>query len=152
MFFDDWHGILRVLVVGLAAYAALIVMLRVSGKRTLFKMNAIDLIVTVALGSTLATVLLTADVPLAEGVVALALLVGLQFAITWASVRSPWFRGVIKAEPTLLVRDGRLLPDAMRHQRVTAEEIDAALRQSGRQGLEGVHAVILETDGTLSVI
>lgn len=152
MFFDDWHGILRVLVVGLAAYAALIVMLRVSGKRTLFKMNAIDLIVTVALGSTLATVLLTADVPLAEGVIALALLVGLQFAITWASVRSPWFRGVIKAEPTLLVRDGRLLPDAMRHQRVTAEEIDAALRQSGRQGLEGVHAVILETDGTLSVI
>lgn len=152
MFFDDWHGILRVLVVGLAAYAALIVMLRVSGKRTLSKMNAFDLIVTVALGSTLATVLLTADVPLAEGVVALALLVGLQFAITWASVRSPWFRGVIKAEPTLLVRDGSLLPDAMRHQRVTAEEIDAALRQSGRQGLEGVHAVILETDGTLSVI
>lgn len=152
MFFDDWHGILRVLVVGLAAYAALIVMLRVSGKRTLSKMNAFDLIVTVALGSTLATVLLTADVPLAEGVVTLALLVGLQFAITWASVRSPWFRGVIKAEPTLLVRDGSLLPDAMRHQRVTAEEIDAALRQSGRQGLEGVHAVILETDGTLSVI
>lgn len=152
MFFDDWHGILRVLVMGLAAYAALIVMLRVSGKRTLSKMNAFDLIVTVALGSTLATVLLTADVPLAEGVVALALLVGLQFAITWVSVRSSWFRGVIKAEPTLLVRDGSLLPDAMRHQRVTAEEIDAALRQSGRQGLEGVHAVILETDGTLSVI
>ncbi|MGP9806363.1 DUF421 domain-containing protein [Paracoccus sp. NSM] len=152
MLFDDWHGILRVLVVGVAAYGALIVMLRVSGKRTLSKMNAFDLIVTVALGSTLATVLLSADVPLAEGVVALALLVGLQFAITWLSVRSAWFRGVIKAEPTLLVRDGGLLPDAMRCQRVTAEEIDAALRQSGRQGLDGVRAVILETDGTLSVI
>lgn len=152
MFFHDWQGVLRVLVVGTLAYGTLILMLRVSGKRTLSKMNAFDLIVTVALGSTLATVLLSGDVPLVEGILALALLVGLQFAITWLSVRSPRFQHVIKAEPTLLVRDGQLLPEAMRQQRVTNEEIHAALRQSGRKDLEGVHAVILETDGTLAVI
>ena len=152
MFFHDWQGVLRVLVVGTLAYGTLILMLRVSGKRTLSKMNAFDLIVTVALGSTLATVLLSGDVPLVEGILALALLVGLQFVITWLSVRSPRFQHLIKAEPTLLVRDGQLLPEAMRQQRVTNEEIHAALRQSGRKGLEGVHAVILETDGTLAVI
>lgn len=152
MFFHDWQGVLRVLIVGTLAYGTLILMLRVSGKRTLSKMNAFDLIVTVALGSTLATVLLSGDVPLVEGVLALALLVGLQFVITWLSVRSPRFQHVIKAEPTLLVRDGQLLPEAMRQQRVTNEEIHAALRQSGRKDLEGVHAVILETDGTLAVI
>lgn len=152
MFFHDWQGVLRVLVVGTLAYGTLILMLRVSGKRTLSKMNAFDLIVTVALGSTLATVLLSGDVPLVEGILALALLVGLQYVITWLSVRSPRFQHVIKAEPTLLVRDGQLLPEAMRQQRVTNEEIHAALRQSGRKDLEGVHAVILETDGTLAVI
>lgn len=152
MFFHDWQGVLRVLVVGTLAYGTLILMLRVSGKRTLSKMNAFDLIVTVALGSTLATVLLSGDVPLVEGILALALLVGLQFVITWLSVRSPRFQHVIKAEPTLLVRDGQLLPEAMRQQRVTNEEIHAALRKSGRKDLEGVHAVILETDGTLAVI
>ncbi|SCY93310.1 Protein of unknown function [Paracoccus tibetensis] len=150
MFFHDWQGVLRVLLVGTMAYVALILMLRISGKRTLSKMNAFDLIVTVALGSTLATVLLSGDVPLAEGV--LALLVGLQYAITWLSVRSDRIQHVIKAEPTLLVRDGQLLRDAMRQQRVTVEEIEAALRQSGREGLTDVKAVILETDGTLAVV
>lgn len=152
MFFHDWQGVLRVLVVGTLAYGALILMLRISGKRTLSKMNAFDLIVTVALGSTLATVLLSGDVPLVEGVLALALLVGLQFAITWLSVRSDRVQHVIKAEPTLLVHEGRLLREAMKQQRVTGEEIEAALRQSGRKRLEDVHAVILETDGTLAVI
>ena len=57
-FFNGWGNLLRVIVVGLLAYATLIFFLRISGNRTLSKMNAFDLIVTVALGSTLATVLL----------------------------------------------------------------------------------------------
>ncbi len=87
MFFGSWYSLLRILVVGVLAYVALIVLLRVTGKRTLSKMNAFDLVVTVALGSTLATVLLSKDVALADGVVAFALLIGLQFIITWLSVR-----------------------------------------------------------------
>jgi uncharacterized membrane protein YcaP (DUF421 family) len=152
VFFDSWPGLLRVLVVGMAAYGALIVMLRASGKRTLSKMNAFDLVVTVALGSTLATVLLNATVPLAEGVLALALLVYLQFAITWLSVRSPRFRNLIKGEPTLLVHDGQYLHSALVRQRVTQEEIDAALRDSGKSDLAQVMSVVLETDGSMTVI
>ena len=82
MFFDTWAGFGRVLVVGPLAYAALVLVLRVSGKRTLTKLNAFDFVVTVALGSTLATILLSKDVALAEGVLALALLIGMQFVIT----------------------------------------------------------------------
>lgn len=62
MFFDSWSGPLRVVFLGLCAYLTLVVALRPSGKRALAKMNAFDLVVTVALGSTLATVLLTSDV------------------------------------------------------------------------------------------
>ena len=152
IFFDSWQGLLRVLIVGIAAYAALIVMLRGSGKRTLSKMNAFDLIVTVALGSTLATVLLSNSVPLLEGVLALALLVYLQYAITWLSVRSERFQNLIKAEPTLLVHEGRYLDVALRQQRVTREEIGAALRQSGKTDIAAVTSVVLETDGSMTVI
>lgn len=152
MLFDSWGGLARVLVVGTAAYAMLIVFLRISGKRTLSKMNAFDLVVTVALGSTLATVLLSRSVPLAEGVLALALLICLQFVLTWASVRSRRVRDLIKSEPALLVRDGVYLEGAMRKERMTREEIDAALRESGVAALSGVSAVVLETDGSLSVI
>ena len=151
-FFDSWEGVVRTIVVGLAAYAALIFMLRISGKRTLSKMNAFDLIVTVALGSTLAAVLLDASVPLAEGVLALALLIWLQYAITWASVRSPRFQDLIKDEPSLLVHEGRYLDGALRKQRVTREEIRAALRASGKTEVAEVTSVVLETDGSLTVI
>jgi uncharacterized membrane protein YcaP (DUF421 family) len=152
MLFDNWTGIVRTLIVGTAAYAILIAMLRVSGKRTLSKMNAFDLIVTVALGSTLSSVLLTESIALAEGVMALALLVFLQYAITWASVRSARVQGLIKAEPTLLVHDGRYLRGAMREQRVTEDEIGAALRASGQNDLSQAAEVVLETDGSISVI
>ena len=70
------------------SYAALIVFLRVSGARTLSKLNAFDLAVTkVALGPTLATSLLSSEVSLAEGVLAISLLILLQFVVAWALVR-----------------------------------------------------------------
>lgn len=152
IFFDNWLGLLRIPLVGLLAYAALIVMLRTSGKRTLSKMNAFDLVVTVALGSTMATVLLDASIPLFEGIMALALLVYLQYALTWLSVRSKFFRGLIKAEPTLLVHDGKYLDTALKKQRVTHDEIEAALRQSGKSDVQQALSVILETDGSMTVI
>ena len=152
MLFDSWTAISRVLIVGSLAYAALVILLRTSGKRTLSKLNAFDLIVTVALGSTLATVLLSKDVALAEGVVALALLIALQFIIAWTSVRSSGFESTIKSEPTLLMHNGRFLDTAMREQRMTRTEVLAAVRASGHAATARVAAVVLETDGTISVM
>lgn len=152
MFFDNLDNLVRVLIVGVLAYAALVLILRTSGKRTLSGLNAFDFIVTVALGSTLATILLSADVALAEGILALVLLVGLQMLVAWTSVRSRALRRVVKSEPRALVRDGQLDEEALRDERVTVEEIRQALRQSGAGGLGQVSSVVLETDGTVSVI
>jgi uncharacterized membrane protein YcaP (DUF421 family) len=152
MFFDSWHGVLRVLLVGTLAYLALVAWLRVTGKRTVSKWNAFDLIVTIALGSTLATVLLTKEVALVEGVLGMGLLIMLQYAITWTSVRVRWVRQAVKNAPTLLLRDGKPCMEAMRRQRVTLGELRAAVRASGQASLEGVDAVVLETDGNFSVI
>lgn len=151
-FFDNWMAVARVLLVGALAYASLVLLLRVSGKRTLSKMNAFDLVVTVALGSTLATILLSKDVPLAEGLAAFALLIALQFAVTWSSLRSPAVRRLVKNEPTLLFYGGVMLDAALRRQRVLAEEVRAAIRAQGTAELASVEAVILETDGTFSVL
>lgn len=152
MLFDSWIGIGRVLLVGSLAYLALVLILRVAGKRTLSKLNAFDLVVTVALGSTLATILLSKDVALVEGVVAFALLVFLQYVMAWWSVRSQRFETLIKAEPTLLVRSGQFLEQAMRQQRITREEVEAAMRGAGASAPVDVAAVVLETDGSISVI
>jgi len=152
MFFESWMGLVRVVVVGTCAYATLICLLRVSGKRSLSKMNAFDLVVTVALGSTFATVILDNSIPLAEGVLALALLILLQFVITWLSVRFEPVQQLVKSRPTLLAQDGDYLTDAMREQRVTKEEVQAALREHGAADVAKVACVVLETDGSLSVV
>jgi uncharacterized membrane protein YcaP (DUF421 family) len=152
MFFSGWDGIWRTGVVGLCAYAGLVGVLRITGKRTLSKMNAFDLVVTVALGSTLATVLLSKDVALAEGVTAFLLLASAQYAVTWMSLRSHWFRGWIKAEPRALLREGQLIIDALKAERVTPDEVDAAIRRSGHSDAAEIALVMLETDGSMSVV
>jgi uncharacterized membrane protein YcaP (DUF421 family) len=134
------------------AYGALILLLRVSGKRTLSKMNAFDLVVTVALGSTLATILLSKDVALAEGVLAFAVLILLQFVIAWLSVRSTAVHRLVKAEPALLFHQGKFLWQAMTAERVTEDEVRAAVRGQGIASMEAVAAVVLETDGSFTVL
>ena len=152
IFFNGWSVLGRTLLIGVLAYVSLVFMLRVSGKRTLAKMNAFDLVVTVAIGSTLATIVLSKSVALAEGLLALALLIGMQFAISWSSTRMPWLRRVVTGEPRLLLRDGTMLDEALRDARVTREEVRAAVRSSGIGALGEVAAVVLETDGSFSVI
>jgi uncharacterized membrane protein YcaP (DUF421 family) len=151
-FYQGWDGPLRVLVVGTLAYLALVVVLRISGTRTLSKMNAFDFVVTVAIGSTLATVLLSKDTALVEGVVALAVLIMLQWLITWLATRSEQVTRLIKAEPVLLVRDGQMLRQAMHRSRVIEADILQAVRQQGKGSLDEVSALVLETDGSFSVI
>ena len=152
MFFNGWESIFRVVVVGPLAYIALVALLRVSGKRTLSKMNAFDFIITVAFGSTLASVILNKNVSLLEGVAAFAVLIICQYLITYFSVRSERFQHFIKASPTLLYHQGRYLREVMRRQRVTEEEVQAGVRESGHLSMDAVAAVVLETDGSFSVL
>jgi len=134
------------------AYPILILLLRIAGKRTLSKMNAFDLIVTVALGSTLSSALISKDVTLADGTLALVLLIVLQFVVSWTSVRFEWVHQLVTGQPVLLWQGGQFLTTAMKRARVTESEILAAVRASGIASVDHVHAVILETDGSFSVV
>lgn len=152
IFFDSWESIVRTAVITLLAYVVLIFFLRVSGKRTLSKMNAFDFIVTVALGSTLATVMLSKDVALADGALAFFLLIALQYCITWLSVRNGKINNLVKSTPALLVYKGRMIKQVMRKERIDEDEIFAIIRKSGLSAIEDADAIILETDGSLTVI
>jgi uncharacterized membrane protein YcaP (DUF421 family) len=152
MLFQGWGTLARTVLIGVVAYAGLVIFVRVSGKRTLSKMNAFDVIVTVALASTLATVLLSPDVALAEGLLALGLLILLQYLVAWSAVRARWFRRLVKSEPTLVFHDGEFLDSALRRERVTPDEVLAAMRSGGVMEPAEVGAVVLETDGSLSVL
>jgi uncharacterized membrane protein YcaP (DUF421 family) len=152
IFFDSWESILRMLIITVLAYISLVILLRISGKRTLSKMNAFDLIVTIALGSTLATVILNKDITLVDGILAFFLLIFLQYAITFLSTRYKAISNLVKSTPTLIVYKGRMLKDVMQKERIDEDEVYAVLRQNGLSAVAEADAVVLETDGSLTVI
>lgn len=152
MLFNGWENIFRVLTVGTLAYIGVVLVLRLSGNRTLSKMSAYDFIVTIALGSTLSSILINRNVSLAEGLAAIVLLVLLQLAVSWSAVRSRLVSKSVRDLPVLIMRDGAFLDDAMKQTRITAGDVRSAIRKKGLGAVEDVAAVVLETDGTLSVI
>ncbi len=151
-FFLNWSELGRTILIGALAYIILVLLLRISGKRTLTKLNAFDLVVTVALGSTLASTIMSKSTALAEGATAFLVLVLLQLVITFSSVRSKAFSNLVKAEPRLLFCDGQFQDKALLDERVTRAEVRSAARGSGAASMNRVHAIVLETDGSLSVM
>jgi uncharacterized membrane protein YcaP (DUF421 family) len=149
---DGWARVWALAVVLVVAYAWVVVVLRVSGNRTLAKLNAFDFVVTIALGSTLSSVILSRSVPLVEGLLALGGLVLLQFVVAWSSSRSGAVDRAVKSDPTAVVVAGRLRHDALLRCRVSEDEVAAAIRKHGSGTLDDVQYVVLETDGTFSVL
>lgn len=152
IFFDTWMSLFRTFIIGILAYVTMVLLLRISGKRTLSKMNAFDFIITIALGSILASVITNKNIALADGVLSFGLLISLQYIITWLSFRNKAFTNLIKSDPALLYYKGSYLYSAMKKERVPKEEIMAAMREKGKGNLQDIAAVIIETDGSLSVV
>lgn len=147
-----WFQYLSVAAVATGAYAWLIFVLRVTGKRTLAKLNAFDFAITVAFGSALATIIIDENVGLLRGALVLAMLALLQFAVTKASQWSRFVRKTVRARPTLLVRNGKVYDEALTYERLTNDELAEIIRNNGFGRLADVGAVILETDGSFSVL
>ncbi len=148
---DQLKTMVQIILTGIGAYFSIIFILRVSGKRTLSKMNAFDFIVTVALGSILATTLTSRQTPLLNGLVAFATLVALQYVMAKLANRSKRVNELIKSTPTMLYYRGSYLEAEMRKERVLEIEVLQAIRSSGTAH-DKVEAVVLETDGTFSVL
>lgn len=152
LWFNGWQPLLRIIVVGICSYIALIVLLRSAGKRTLSRMNAYDMVITMALGSILGKVLLSPELSISESVMAMFLLVGLQYSMSEAMCRFRWVRKIISARPSILYHDGDYNRTAMRRERVDKDEVEAAMHEKCIGDITAVDLVILENNGELSVL
>lgn len=152
IWFDNWKSLIRIVVSAIICFAVLIILLRQSGKRALTKMSAFDLIITISIGSVFATIITSKDTTVADGVVALAILVIMQLVISWLEVRSQKIQQIVKATPSLLFYNGEFIEKDMKRERITHADILAAMRQSGLSDPSQAYLVILEADGKLSVI
>ena len=143
---------INTVILGTIAYVAIIFMLRISGKRTLSKWNSFDFVVTIAFGSILSSILLSTKDSFGTGILGFGLLVLFQYVLTWISTRSSLVQKLVKAEPALLLYKGKMKDEVLKRERVAEGEILAALRANGVGAIEDADAVVLETDGSFSVI
>lgn len=152
MFFESWTGIWRLAVIGAASYFTLVAMLRITGKKTITTMNIFDFVFVVALGSVFASGIMFKAIPLAEGLGGLAVLILLRLLLQSLAKRFDGFESFLNGSPTLLYRNGKFEEKAMTADDVTREEILAAMRRAHHLSLADIEAVVLETDGTFSVV
>lgn len=152
MLFSGWQAALRIVVVGTLSYIAVVSLLRYFGKRALSKMNAFDIIITVAVGSAFASAVTSKDVTLVDGIVAFLLLLILQRVFAALSLRLGWFGRYLKAQPSLLIYRGVILWNQARKDHLSELEILGAIRSKGIAAVEDVLALVLEPDGSFSVV
>jgi uncharacterized membrane protein YcaP (DUF421 family) len=152
MFFDGWESVARVAATAAVIYLALLAVLRVVGEQALAKMSAYDLIVTVALGSLVASIPLSSGITVTDGLAAIGTYLALQEVTRIILKHSRRARSVVKAAPRIVLWDGRLLHDRLSAANLTEDEVRAAVRRAGRASYSEVLAVILENDGEWSVV
>jgi uncharacterized membrane protein YcaP (DUF421 family) len=151
LFFESWYSIGRTVALSIIGFAALIALLRISGKRTLSKMNVFDFVFVVAVGSVFAATIISKDVTLFEGLACLVCLVGFQAILAKIATHSRRAERIINGDPVLVLSKGHFIHSALKRERITEEEVRASIRSKGIKRVEDVDAVILENDGTLSV-
>ena len=152
MFFESWSEIARIVTTTLIIYPFLILATHLLGKRSFAKMNNFDWIITVAVGSILGSAILLKDVVIVEVLVAVSLLLFLQYLLTWISAHFSTFDKVVKTSPQLVFFDGEYIEAAMKDTRLTSTEVEGSVRKAGFGDLSTVMAVVFEADGELSIV
>jgi len=138
---------------GLAVYFFLLVIFKVSGKRTLQEVTAFDFVLLLIIAETTQQALLGNDFSLTNAFVLITTLAFADICLSLAKQRSRGIEKVLDGTPTVLVDNGRLLRDRMDKARVDEGDImEAARKLQGLESLEQVKYAILEKDGTISVI
>lgn len=133
-------------------YLILIIGLRLTGKRQIGELEPIELVLTLLLSDLASVPMQDFGIPLLNGLVPIVTLLSLSTLFSYFSMRSMRFRSLVCGEPAIIIREGKLLQDVMRHNRLTLDELLEELRGQGISDLNDVKYAILETSGQLSVL
>jgi uncharacterized membrane protein YcaP (DUF421 family) len=128
-----------------------LVMLRLSGRRTFARWSALDLIISIVVGSALARTM-TGSAPLMGTLAAVAVLVILHMAFSFAVARSERLSDIIEGDAITLGRGGMINHGMRRRHYISSEDLTEALRRQGVERIEDTKAIYLEANGKISVI
>lgn len=151
-FWDGWEPIVHTFITVTVGYLALLMLLRLTGPRTTAAMTPLDLIMAVTIGSAFGRTATAVDVPVAQTLLTLVLLVLLHWVLAWVRGRSPKLRRLVDSQPVLVYYQGEYQRRTMRKHQLVQDDVHTAARQSGHGSMDDVEAVILQQDGSLGLI
>lgn len=143
-----WAFIGRALIV----YFVLLVMIRVSGKRTMGQFTSFDMLLVVLLGNAVQNALLGPDTSVGGGLLLAATLIALNWLVGLASARSARIEALVEGSPILLARDGKVYKDVLRHELISREDFGKAMREAGVDEVDQIHIAVLETNGHITIV
>ena len=140
-----------IILTALGIYIALVLLTRLSGKRSFSKMSSFDFAITVAIGSILASTILSKSVALQDGIIGLLILYIIQISVAYGR-RWETIRKLTDNKPTLLMKNGEILEDNLKKCKVTISDLKAKLREANVIQISEVKAVVFESTGDISVL
>jgi uncharacterized membrane protein YcaP (DUF421 family) len=132
-----------------AVYVVVLVLLHLSGKRSLAGLNSFDLVVLMLLSNVVQNAIIGNDNSLVGGVLGAVILLGVDFALVHVAFMSPRFGKALQGGATTLFENGVINRRALRREAITNEELVAGLRRQGME-LDDVEKVVLEPEGTFN--
>jgi uncharacterized membrane protein YcaP (DUF421 family) len=155
----DWTWItttgsaaLMVVFTAVGVYLTLLLFTRLAGLRSFSKLSSFDFAITVAIGSVVATVILSDDPPLVQGIIGLASLFGIQSIVSALRNRSGRVRRAVDNTPLLLMAGDEVVAENLREARMTRDDLRAKLREANVLHPDQIRAVVMESTGDVSVL
>ena len=151
-FVADPSSLAAIALTAAGVYAGVLVYTRLAGLRSFAKMSSFDFAMTVAIGSMVASSVLTDTPSLPQALLGIGMVYLLQVVVGKARQRWPWAQHAVDNEPLLLMDGPRMLRENMRKGRVTEDDLWAKLREANVLHVRQVRAVVMETTGDISVL
>lgn len=152
IFESSLEDLIRIVGSVVLIYLLIILYIRFMGKRSTSQLNNFDWIVTVSMGSIVASTIVLKNVSVTDGGISIFILMLLQYILTKCMYKSKFFRSIVKSTPQLLLFEGEFIDENMKKERILKPEVYAAIRQSGLKSVKQVYAIVLETNSKISVI
>ncbi len=143
-----WAFVLRACLV----YFLLLVMIRMTGKRTMGQFTPFDMLLVVLLGNAVQNALLGQDTSVGGGLLLAATLIALNWIVGLASARSPKVERWVEGSPVLLAREGQVYRDVLRRELISHEDFEKAIRDAGCLDVADIKLAVLENNGHITVV
>lgn len=133
-------------------YLAVLVAIRVMGKREVGQLSAFDLVVAIMIAELAAMSMENIDMPLHEGLVPIFTLVALEIFLSFLSLKSHTIRSIVDGVPSIVIANGKILEKELRKLRYNVSDLLGQLREKDVSNIADVQYAVLETSGELSVM